>query len=445
MADELSGIGIFGVGISNAGVLSYLKDEREKFQLTIRQSKPIEPQRLYEMGADIALFGDMAERGFTEDLLFLSPTVRKDRLTLPKSCRATSDTELFFNKYSGKTIAVTGSDGKSTTTEMILRLLLKAGKNAAKIGNCGIALCSSLQEQNEYSVAELSSFQLMQYVPKTERAVITNITENHLDMHRSFEEYKAAKLGLARRTDGFVFDADCEVLRDECGRNSALAACSFTADITALMRSVIAENYITHSGDWIFINGRRAVSTLNFKRRESYNIKNAMLAIGATLGIAGEECYSTLEEFEGLDHRAKCVLDTGLIRYVDSSIDTTPSRTAKTLSQMSGRIALIITGRAKGLSYAPLLDVMRDKCAIAIISSEAGYELRREALRDRRYSDFNFIEARGMMESVRAATEAIGQGTVLLSPSATSYDRYENYIERAQDFTDCAMRLSKEK
>jgi UDP-N-acetylmuramoylalanine-D-glutamate ligase len=88
---------------------------------------------------------------------------------------------------------------------------------------------------------------------------------------------------------------------------------------------------------------------------------------------------------------------------------------------------------------------MRDKCMLAVVSSDAGYELRREASLDRRYSDFKFIEARGMMESVRAATDAIGQGTVLLSPSATSYDRYENYIERAQDFKNCAMRLSNEK
>lgn len=445
MDEKISDIGIFGAGVSNSGVLTYLKEVGKKFRLTVRQTTPMRISELNSLGADIALFGDMARCGFTEDELYLSPTVRRDGLSAPQTCRMTSDTELFFERYRGSTVAVTGSDGKSTTTEMILRLLLKAGKRAEKIGNCGSALCSSLSSQNEYSVAELSSFQLMHYAPKTERAVITNITENHLDMHRSFEEYRDAKLALAALTDGLVFDADCELLSSTVYRKAPLAVCSFTDDVRTLMRTVRAENYITYSEDTVFINGKAALSTLNFSRRESYNIKNAMLAIGATLGIADESCYGELTEFEGLLHRAKCILDTGRIRYVDSSIDTTPTRTARTLSQMDGRIALIITGRGKGLSYAPLLQIMREKCALTVVVSDAGNELLEAALRDGRYEDFTFIKAHGMYSAVKAATEALGCGTVLLSPSAASYDKYKNYIERAEDFKNCAALLTKEK
>ena len=443
---EISRIGIYGAGISNEGVLGLIRRSGASPKVTLRSDKPISVDEIRRIGADISLFGSMAKEGFTEDVLFLSPSVRADGISPPERCRISSDSELFFESFpEERTLAVTGTDGKSTTTELISLLLTASGLKTARIGNCGVALSDAVFCDADMAVAELSSFQLMQYTPRTFRAVITNITENHLDMHKSFEEYAEAKLGIADKTQGLVYDADCELLSRRFSDVRAFSVCSFSKSFEELSGMVSAENYITCEDGYVCINGKPRICKSNLCRAEEYNVRNIMLALGATLGIIDENSYGALYAFEGLSHRARTVFQDGDISYIDSSIDSTPHRSAQTLSSMSGRCAVIICGRGKRLSYAPILDVLYKKCVCAVLLGEAGDELYALAKDDERYRDFKFIKCSDMTDATRAARDFVKKGTVLLSPAATSFDRYKNYEERGDDFKRAATLLSKEK
>ncbi len=427
-------VGIFGLGKSNLAVLDYLKSCGISFSLTLRSNKTL--SNFSEISAEHIYWGENAYKSICEDILFLSPSVRRDKEELAEASEKgvilSSDAELFFKKNNFPVYAVTGSDGKSTTSYLISSMLTASGKKSIPAGNFGLPLCKALSE-GCITVAELSSFQLMDILPKSRRAVITNITPNHLDWHKDFEEYISAKLNIARNSDGLIIDYDSKILRKAVSEYKLFAAVSQKYRFHELKNLIHAENYITADNEAVYMNGIKYFSLKNVIRNESYNIKNFMLSSAAVIGEARPSAIEeAIRAFGGLPHRKETVCVRDGITYINSSIDSTPERTLNTLRCLSGRVSVIIGGRGKGLSLKRLAEELPHLTVGACLMGEVGQELS-FMLKDN--TSYKTLTANNMKDAVKASASFLhGSGTVILSPAATSFDKYENFEKRGEDF-----------
>ena len=430
MSEVISSFGLYGIGRSNNALKNYLS-RHFKCEFTLRSDKtcsvPDWARRSY--------FGEHVLDELYEDILFLSPSVRRERREIreatSRGLRLSSDCELYYERCGAPRYAVTGSDGKSTTTYLIADMLSRSGKAALPAGNFGLPL-TELSDTSVLAVAELSSFQLTYAVPQVRHAVITNISPNHLDWHKSFDEYAGAKLELGRRADGCVIDGDCELLLALCDFLPRVAVSSQKSE-TELMHSTKAEHYMTLKGDEIILDGKRLLSIRGAVKLESYNVKNYMLASAAVMTDAGpEEMRDAITSFRGLEHRAETVAVLRDIEFIDSSIDTSPTRTLATLSSYGSDTAVIICGKNKGFDYTALAKKLPTATRGAVLMGEVG-ECLAPLISDPTYP---LMRASNMEEAVAYAVDMTGgHGRVILSPAGTSYDKYENYIARGLDFT----------
>ena len=402
--------------------------------LTLRSDKIADIPR--NLNPSRIFFGKGALSDINEDVIFLSPSVRRDRHELLEAVGCgtllSSDAELFFSLFQGDVFCVTGSDGKSTATYLISDILKRSGFDSVPAGNYGRSL-SELIGSDIIPVAELSSFQLSYLKPKSRRAVITNITPNHLNWHSSFEEYVNAKKNILPYAKEAVIDCGCEISRHAIQGRKAFAAISAIEDFCSVRQSVCAENYLTLDNSAILLNGKPYIDISGAKRREWYNTKNFMLAIGATLDAADKKAQlSAINEFSGLPHRAETVICIDGIKYIDSSIDSSPERTIKTLSSLCGKTAVIIGGLGKGLSLLSLARELPRLTVGAVLCGEVGASLA-EILK-KENSEYQFTTADDMEAAVQKAEAMLScGGNLILSPAATSFDKYENFAERGDD------------
>ena len=426
-------IGLFGLGKSNLGVLELLRSSIPCFELTLRSDKPITS----DINADRIYTGKSAYAEINEDVLFLSPSVRRDRHELTAAQKRgtvlASDAELFFSLFGGRVYAVTGSDGKSTTTYLISELLKASGISAVPAGNFGRSL-SSLVKSDATVVAELSSFQLQYLTPRSHSAVITNVTPNHLNWHTSITEYTNAKLNILKNAKRVTVDYDSELLREALPKERLFAAVSSERDYGELKKAVDAENYLTVRESTVYLNGSPYFSTRDAIRRESYNVKNYMLAAAATLGaVAPQAVTAILRDFRGLAHRAEQVASSQGFTYINSSIDSTPERTLKTLRALSGKTAVIICGMSKGLALDGLANELPSLTSGAVLMGDIGRGL--YAILTDKARDYSFGYAENMRDAIALAESYLPSGgNVVLSPAGTSFDKYENFEMRGEDF-----------
>lgn len=431
-------IGLFGLGKSNLGVLELLKSRISDFELTVRSDKEI----CEKLEADRCFFGKRAADSIDEDVLFLSPSVRRDRAefsaAVARGTHFSSDAELFFSLFNGDTYAVTGSDGKSTTTYLISEMLNNSGVAALPAGNFGRSLCS-LADTSLTVVSELSSFQLQYFAPRSFSAVITNVTPNHLNWHTSLSEYIQAKMNITRNARRITVDYDSELLRRALSKKKLFAAVSLELEHSKLRERCEADNYLTLRDDTVYLNGSPYFSISRAVRRESYNVRNYMLASAATLGIAAPSAITqTVESFGGLPHRAECIAKKDGISYINSSIDSTPERTLKTLRALRGDTAVIICGVGKGLSLSTLACELPRLTVGAVLMGEIGREL--YELLSANNDGYRFAYTESMREAISSAEAYLTcGGNLVLSPSGTSFDNYKNFEQRGADFKNSVL------
>lgn len=428
-------VGIFGIGKSNLGVIDYLKRREIDFALTVRSDTPISECKI--PFTERILTGDRAYLDINEDILFLSPSVKRERRELScamaRGVLISSDAELFFEYANGEIYAVTGSDGKSTTTYLIAAALKDAGFDAIPAGNFGISL-SSLIDSGKIAVAELSSFQLKYLLPRSKRAVITSVSKNHLNWHSDFSDYLRAKKNITYLSGGTVVDFDSEWARSLVSERIPFAAASTKLCYDDIRKNIDAEHYLTRSGGTVLLDGKEYFSVSNAIRTEEYNIKNYMLAAGALIGTSSEgQIEKTVCSFRGLSHRAERICVRDGITYVDSSIDSTPERTLRTLRELRGDIGVIIGGRGKGLSLDALAEELPRLSSAAALLGEVGEEL--YSLLKKRAPNFPIKAASDFQSAIEfLKTTLKNGGYIILSPAATSFDKYRSFEERGEDF-----------
>ena len=428
--------GFFGMGNSNLGVYDYLRRHGELGDVTLRSDGEIPqdirdalcPERVFEKDASLDQLN--------EDVLFLSPSVRRDREELIKAqargVKLSSDLELFLERRGRIDYAITGSDGKSTTTHMIAAILEASGKHARPTGNYGVPL-STVIDTEEISVAELSSFQLNFTSPKVNTAVITGITPNHLNWHTSLEEYVAAKRRITDTAKRVVADTDSELMRTVVEERRLFAAVSTSLQYNELSTHVRSEHYLTYRCGVIYLDSVPLIDISGALRHELYNVKNYMLAAGSLIGTASAETVGeVIRSFRGLAHRAQLVAERDGIKYYDSSVDSTPERTLATLRGIRGRNAVIIAGKGKRLSLFKLSEELPRLTVGCVLMGKIGEEL---SLLLSRNHEYKYLFASDMQSAVTEAAQLLGgEGNVILSPAGTSFDVYKNFEERGRAF-----------
>jgi UDP-N-acetylmuramoylalanine--D-glutamate ligase len=350
-----------------------------------------------------------------------------------------SDSELFFSLSNADSFAITGSDGKSTTTYLTACLLEDSYQRAIPCGNFGEALSPHLTDDDGFAyVTELSSFNLMYFKPHSKRCAITNISENHLNWHKSFDEYIDAKKNILYNSEQPIINYDCEIIRSIASDFNIFAAISTKLSEKELKEKIKAELYITLDDNHIMLCGKKHLNIADILVSGEHNIMNFCTATALSHGYCEKDSIITLaKSFGGLPHRCQLIGCYRGIKYYNSSIDSSPKRCAATLSTMKSRVILILGGRSKGLDFSELFPAVTEKAKEIIVIGECADEIT-EAMAENKdfcnsgipYTVFpDFYD--GIEYAHRIAKE---NDTVLLSPAATSYDKFRNFEQRGFEF-----------
>ena len=423
---------LLGYGTTNRAILDIISNLGCQREITVRQNREISDTPLGVKVIDHKIaFCDIYE-----DVVFTSPSFRRDKVCLPAETILTSDIEIFFGKRQDNTFLVSGSDGKSTVTTLTSLLLCPTFPELFAGGNLGRPIATASLSADAF-VIELSSFNLMYTAPKSKRAILTNVTPNHLDWHKDLAEYEACKSKLIYLTDEAVLPLSCPFNERLAESIHAFALVSTTLSHKELVERYSTKHTVTLEGGEILVDGDAILPASYPRRQEKHNIENLMSAIAMSLGYTSEDrIREVAKSFAGLEHRCES-FTFGSIEYINSSIDTTPERTKATLTSLGKPVNIILGGRGKGLPLAPLKEpLIRYAKRISIYG-----EIRDEML--------NWIECDDALSSIPHASfktfrEAIDDAdanidqvkTILLSPAATAYGEFTDFANRGRVFKE---------
>ena len=428
-------IGFVGVGKSTLSLLNAMPPLRVSLRsdskICATLPRGIEGYEIHE--------GASYLDGIYEDILFLSPSVRRDNPTLVdavrRGTRLSSDAELFFEDCNIPIYAVSGSDGKSTTSTLAWRLLSQKHPDVGLVGNIGKPFADIGNAKR--AVAELSSFQLNYFRPSIRAALITGITPNHLNWHSSFDEYALAKLKLLTAAERSVISPDTSRTKAaaEASRHSAVYSILYSE--RELRKAYSADEYFCIENGYIKRNGEPLIAVADCMRKERHNLHNLMGAMALTWGeYSSEHLLSVAGSFRGLEHRCEIFHTWCGVDFINSSIDTTPARTRATLSSLGRRVRIILGGRSKGVPLGECLPVLSEYAERISLYGEAAEEYF-EAIISGGASTVNCARFDKFDAAVDYATEGISKGdTVLLSPAATGYGEFASFAERGRHFKD---------
>ena len=449
-------VAVIGIGVSNRPLVELLLSRGVAVTACDKKDRaalgPL-AEELEGKGCRLQLGPDYL-KDLREDVIFRTPGMRPD---LPELAAAvgrgsvlTSEMEVFFQVCPCPIIAVTGSDGKTTTTTIIAELLRAAGRTVHLGGNIGHPLLAETGDISEGDIAvlELSSFQLMTMTHSPHIAVITNLAPNHLDVHRDYAEYISAKENIFTHQsaeDIAVFNADNEVTRSFIGRERG-ALRLFSRRETVERGTYLAAGPPGEGQAIWLVNetGRRAVLPLaGIKLPGVHNVENYMAAIAAVDGLVPDEIIRDFAgTFGGVEHRIELVRELDGVRYYNDSIASSPSRTIAGLNSFPERVILIAGGKDKGISYDSLGPVINDHVKLLILCGATAGVIRRSVEQAENYSGLEIVDVENYRQAVSLARGRAEAGdVVILSPASTSFDRFANFMERGRVFKEIVNEL----
>ncbi len=434
---ELKGadIALFGLGRSNLSVARYLIKHGANVKIS--------DKRMSEKDVQIKLEGENIQNVTTFrygdavkcDFVFRTPGMRPDSTELQIGAPIADEYRLFFENKKGNVIGVTGSDGKTTTATITAEILKKSfascGKNVYLGGNIGIPLTEFLDEltEGDVTVAEFSSFQLMSAAYSPEISAITNITENHLDWHKSMQEYIAAKCNIFKNNGAEKLVINCDTV-GKIAVNNRNTSCK--------LRIIDENSGICCTDGVILKDGEYLIDSSEIILPGEHNLKNYMTAIALTEDFAGIDAVrATAREFRGVLHRMTEVYRAENAVFYDSSIDSTPSRTIATLKCLKKPLTVIVGGYDKNLNYSELAQYLANNTTNVVVTGASGDKILREIAKIDCFSA-NVIYEDDFDKAVIAAVKfgLKDGGNVILSPACASFDRFEDYRERGMHFAE---------
>ena len=438
-------VAVIGVGVSNTPLLELLLAEGIRVTACDKRSREQmgeQAEHLEQLGCELHLGADYL-KDLDADVIFRTPGLRPDvpeiAACVDRGALLTSEMEVFFEVCPCTIIAVTGSDGKTTTTTIIAELLKAAGKRVWVGGNIGHPLLCEADGMlaTDYAVLELSSFQLMTMKHSPHIAVVTNLAPNHLDVHRDMAEYVAAKENIFRHQSGedvAVFNADNDITAEQSRRAPGRARLFSRQDEVADGVFLRGEDIVCRSGG----HERVVMTTGDIKIPGVHNVENYMAAIAAVDGLVPDEVIRDFaREFGGVEHRIELVRTYRGVRYYNDSIASSPSRTIAGLRSFHEKVILIAGGYDKHIPFdvlgpeivehvklLVLCGATADKIRAAV-ENAPGYEPGKPEIRD----------VTPFTAAVEAARDRAQPGDVVtLSPACAAFDQFKNFAERGKFF-----------
>ena len=435
---------VIGIGISNLPLIKYLVSLGASVTACDKRGKEDLGSNYTDL-ADLGVKFNLGEdylKNIDGEIIFKTPGMRYDVKELmdarERGAVVTSEMEVFFDVCPSHMIAITGSDGKTTTTTLVNKMMTKAGYKTWLGGNIGNPLLTQTEEMkaDDWVILELSSFQLHTMRKSPEIAVITNISPNHLDMHKDYQEYIDAKKNIMlyqNENNILVVNADNEVT-SKIGKEAKGTLKCFSRNKTN------ADFYLDN--DFIMCRGEQVLNINEISVPGMHNVENYMAAMAAVEGLVGYDAIREVaKEFQGVEHRIEFIREINGAKYYNSSIDSSPNRTINTLRVFEGKPVILISGgKDKGIPYdeigEPIVNGVKTLILIGATSDKI-----EEAVKQTGKS-VEIIRKTSYEDVVSCAKEIAEPGDiVLLSPASTSFDMFRNFEERGNLFKELVKNL----
>ena len=449
---ELRGKHVLVIGLARTGIATARFCAEHGATVTASDSHAeselgAEVLSLREEGVKLELGGSSESSLLKQDLVIPSPGVPADAPLL-QSARAKgitiwSEIELADRFLDGRLIAITGSNGKTTTTSLVHHILRTAGFSAMVAGNIGTPLISrvALTSEDTITVAELSSFQLeLIETFHPDIAVLLNLTPDHLDRHKTMEAYTAAKARIFEKQT----ESDFAVLNADDPATAALAPKRPQVYWFSRKQRVAQGAYLR--GEEIVFRTSKQEEVL-LRREEislpgAHNLENVLAAVTAARleGAAVAAIAEAVRTFPGVEHRLEFVAEIGGVRYYNDSKATNVDATLKALEAFPGKILVILGGKDKGSDYSVLQKALRERAVLALLIGAAAEKIKQQL------AGSVAVERAGTMErAVEIASQAARRGdVVLLAPACASFDQFENFEHRGRVFKELVRKREQE-
>ena len=435
-------IAVLGLGVSNRPLVRLLLEfgcDVTGCDKTPREKLDEEVLLLEREGCRLRV-GEGYLDGVEADVVFRTPGMHPGNPAIEalrrRGAEITSEMEVFFEVAPCFFVAVTGSDGKTTTTTLIAEMLKAEGKTVWLGGNIGtplLPLCRQMKPE-DYAVVELSSFQLMDMKRSPQRAVVTNLAPNHLDVHRDMEEYVQAKKNIFRFQnpgDLLVLNADNAITASFTGRGE-----------THFFSRKDRTNCVWEENGVIYRRGEKVLASEEILIPGTHNVENYMAAIAAVDGLVRDETIRQVaRNFGGVEHRIELVRVKDGVKFYNDSIASSPSRTIAGLRSFTRKVILIAGGYDKHIPYDVLgPEICRHVSKLFLCGATAGKI--RAAVEQAEGTEKPEITDCGDFENaVRIAAAVAKAGDiVLMSPASASFDQFKNFMVRGE----CFKRIVKE-
>ena len=445
-------IAMCGIGVSNTPlILNFLKQGARVIACDRREREQIGniADELEAAGAELNL-GEGYLDNLEVDIIFRTPGMNFHLPELEKARKrgiaVTSEMEVFFDLCPATIFAVTGSDGKTTTTTLIAKMLEAEGKRVFVGGNIGTPLLPEIENitADDFVVAELSSFQLISMRKSPDIAVVTNVAPNHLDVHKDMDEYVEAKKNILLHQNAFS--------RTILNRDNDITE-KFRKDVRGQSLG-FSMNRRLNNGAWLDDDGvlhmaYRGIDVPVVDRKDirilgDHNVENYLTAIAAVWGYVGvDNICKVAREFGGVEHRIEFVREKDGVKYYNDSIASSPTRTIAGLKAFDQKVILIAGGYDKHIPFEPMMPYLVEKVKTLYLCGDTADKIEK-CLRD--YAGFNgtpeIVRVKDVAEAVITAHKNAQSGDIVtLSPACASFDAYPNFVARGNHFKQLVNEL----
>lgn len=440
-------VAVIGLGVSNLPLLDYLYEK--KAQVTVFDERTIEdiPEnamskiKKYEFKYFYGKNCLENLKGF--NIIFRSPSCLPTKPELQaeanKGAIVTTEVEMLMEMCPCKIIGITGSDGKTTTTSMINAILRKAGYNTFLGGNIGTPLFTRLPEikPDDIVVLELSSFQLMNMHVSPDIAVITNITPNHLNIHKDYEEYIESKKNIFKYQNEngiLILNYDNDITRN-CSKEANGKVIFFSSKEKLDNGFIVDENVMKECEDKV---RKHILNTDEVILRGNHNFQNIATALAATKTLVDTDiAVQAIKEFKPVEHRIEFVREIDGVKWYNDSASSSPTRTLSGINAFKENIVLIAGGYDKNLDYEPLAKPILDKVSTLILIGQTAEKIfeavKNEADKQNKKVDIYMCDS--LEQTIDIAKKSARKGEVVLfSPASASFDMFKNFADRGEKF-----------
>ena len=441
---------VLGLGKSGMAAALFLRDLGAR--VTVSDARSVaalekEIPALLDAGIMVEAGGHGLLTFRRQDLIVVSPGVPYDTPEL-KQVRAfgmpiIGEVELAGRFLQGKVVAITGSNGKTTTTSLLGKIFADAGVPTLVGGNIGLPVVELIEQSTPetVSVLEVSSFQLEtveEFRPHI--AVVLNITPDHLDRHGTFENYAAMKARITARQTA----EDFLVLNGEDKETQMIAGKTKAQVFWFSGRRPIKQGAFVHGESILFIprEGAKAEPVMPLAEiplRGAHNVENVLAAVCAARlgGIAAESIRASVASFKAVEHRLEFVTSVRGVEFYNDSKATNVDATKKALEAFAGGVHLVLGGKDKDSNYTELSDLLRERCKVVYTIGSAAEKIERQLA-----GVVKIVSAGTLTIAVaKAADDAVSGDVVLLAPACSSFDQFENYEHRGRTFKELVMQL----